>query len=260
MRKSQYVIQQRQQDLLALLARNGRMMVGELSDQLQVSDITVRRDLDLLSRAGVVDRFHGGGALPGSMVLSNPYFTEKMDLCIHEKARVAAAAAALVADGETVTLNAGTTTLEVIRLLKDRDVRIITNNAMASSVHLDGRAELICTGGAYNDETRAYTGEYTSHALNKVTSDMCILGASGVHANSGVTTTIFKETFINGLMATRCRGKVVIVADGSKIGKIYSFLSLAINRVHTLVTDSQADAAALECIRAAGITVILASE
>lgn len=260
MRKSQYVIQQRQQDLLALLTKNGRMLVGDLSERLAVSEITVRRDLELLARTGAVERFHGGGMIPCTVPAPSPHFEEKAELNVQEKILIAKTVAGLIKDGVTVTLNAGSTTLGIIKELKDKSIRMVTNNAMASAIIQESPAELICTGGEYNGLTRSFTGEFASHSLNKMNSDICILGANGVDAGSGVTSSVYKETFLNELMVNRCRGKVIIAADGSKIGMVHCFVSVPIEKVHMLVTTASANPEALDALRAAGVQVLVAEE
>ena len=195
--------------------------------------------------------------LPQALATASPHFEEKAKLFVREKTRIAEAVAGLIAAEATVSINAGSTTLEVIRQLKNKPVRIVTNNAMASAVLQESLADLISTGGEYNGLTRAFTGEFARHALNKIFSDVCVLGANGITASTGVTSSVYKETFLNELMVSRCRGRCIIAADGSKVGKIHCFSSVPLEKVHTLVTDTSADRDALDAIRAAGVQVIV---
>lgn len=260
MRQSRKVIQERRQNILSTLKRKGRVLVADLSCQLHISAITIRRDLDVLANMGVVERFHGGVALaqdPDSLLT----FEEKLVAFAAEKRRIACAACGLVREGMTVYLNGGSTTLEIIRQLKDMPARIITNNAMAPMVLSSSVVELICTGGEYSSTTRAYTGDLAAHILSKVHVDMCLLGGGGISIEAGLTSPACKEAAICDLMVNRCHGPCVAVVDGSKVGRIQSFTSVPLSRVHRLITDTSADAAEVQALCAAGITVnILALE
>lgn len=254
MRQSRKVIHERRQSILDILKRMGRVLVTDLSSQLGISAITIRRDLDELTGMGVVERFHGGVALSQDAGILHT-FEEKSITHALEKQHIAAAARAFVHEGMTVYLNAGTTTLEIIRQLRDVPARLITNNAMAPMVLGRSTAELICTGGEYNSLTRAYTGDLAAHVLGKVHVDLCLLSADGISADAGLTSAAYKEAALCELMVKRCHGPCIAAADGSKVGRILSFTSVPLPCLHHLITDTTAAPDKVEALRAAGIAV-----
>jgi DeoR/GlpR family transcriptional regulator of sugar metabolism len=250
----------RRQKLLNSLEGRESVRVSDLAEMFQVSEITIRRDLDELVELGLIERFHGGARLT-DRARSETLFEEKPRLHAAEKDSIGAAAAKLVKDGDTVILNGGSTTLSVLRHIRGRDIRIVTNNVAAAGETADSGAELIILGGEYRAKSRSLIGELTSLTLQQIHGGVCILGTNGVSVQAGLTTSVYGEAAINRLMASRCKDNVIVVADGSKVGVVSNFASLPLSQVKVLITDQTADPSELAAIRAAGVeTVICAIE
>ena len=254
MKQSRAAILQRREQILRRLLQDGEVQVSALCEQLNMSEITIRRDLQEMERHGLLLRFHGG-ARAKEQAQELLYFDDKRSSLQKEKNLIADAVAAMVEPGSTLFCNAGTTTLAVMSRLKDCRIRVITNNAMSTAVLAGGACELICTGGEYQDRTRSFCGDFATHIISKVYADFCILGANGVSVAGGVTTTVYNEIQLNEMMAKRCQGKTLIAADGSKIGKTSCFTCLPLSQVDMLVTDSSADKEEVALIRKAGVEV-----
>jgi DeoR family fructose operon transcriptional repressor len=252
------ITSQRRQRLLDQLEARGSIRVSELAETLRVSEITIRRDLDELSEAGLVERFHGGAQL-AQRAGRESLFVEKDTLHSPEKDAIGAEAAALVKDGDTVLLNAGSTTLAVLRHLRRRSVRIITNNGAAPGElgAPDTIAELMILGGEYRAKSRSLFGDLAILGLSQVHASMCILGTNGVSVRTGLTSSVYGETAINRLMVERSGGDVIVVADGSKIGVTASFACVPLSQVKTLITDASANPEQLAAIEASGVRVIV---
>lgn len=251
------ITSQRRQRLLDQLERQGSVRVTELAAALRVSEITIRRDLDDLAAEGRLERFHGGARLAAARGASQEtVFEDKGRLHAAEKEAIGAAAAGLVRDEDMVLINGGSTTLAVLRHLKHRDVRVITNNAAAVPEVGDAKLELMLLGGEYRARSRSLFGDLTLLALSEVHASICILGTNGVSARTGLTTSVYAEAAINRLMTQRCEGQVVVVADASKVGATSSFACVPITRVQVLITDSGANPEELAAIRNAGVRVI----
>lgn len=248
------VIMQRRESILRHLEEHGETSVNELSSRLGMSEMTIRRDLRRMEERGVLRRFHGGAA-SREQVREVAYFEQKGAANLREKNLIAEAIAGMVPVGSTVFCNAGTTTLAVMSRIRNENVRIITNNALAPSLAADGSGELICTGGLYQERTRSFGGEFATYIISKTHADVCVLGVNGVSAASGVTTAVYNETLINEMMARRCKGQTIIAADGSKIGKVSYFTSMPLSRITMLVTDSSADMEEVARMRDAGLQV-----
>jgi len=167
MKASGRIIAQRQQKILDFLGARGEARVAELSEGLGVSEITIRRDLDFFFGNGVIERFHGGARLVKKSVTESK-FEGKGSLHADEKEEIGARAADLIADGQTIFVNAGSTTLCLLRRLADRSVRVITNNAAAVSAKKQPGVELILTGGEYREQSRSLVGEFALRTIKEI--------------------------------------------------------------------------------------------
>lgn len=254
MKQSKFVISTRRDTILTYLRNHGTAKVDELSTLCGVSALTIRRDLDALEQSGMVIRNFGGVKLMPLSGSVTPF--EKKEIDHHaEKAVIAKAAGALVGDGATVFINSGTTVLQVLRSITSQNVTVVTNNALAYQYENQLHGTIICTGGTYARLTQSYVGDLAADLVNKIYADVCILGVNGIDSVRGVTTAILQETMINRNMVNRCLGPVIVVADGSKIGKTYSFASLDLQQVNILITDASAEPLEIEKFRNAGIDV-----
>lgn len=256
MRGSGKITSQRRQRLLDELEAKGSLRVADLAAAFRVSEITIRRDLDQLSEGGLVERFHGGAHLVQAGGLES-LFVEKDAQHSPEKDAIGAEAAALVKDEDTVLLNAGSTTLAVIRHLRGRNVRIVTNNAAAPAELTEVGPELILLGGELRKKSRSLIGDLALMALSQIHAAVCVLGTNGVSARTGLTTSVYAETAINRLMVERSDGNLVVVADGSKIGVTSNFSCVPLAQVKTLITDPSANPEQLAAIQGAGVRVIV---
>jgi len=260
MKQSKETIQKRQQQILNAVSQNTIIQVSDISRLLGVSEITIRRDLDYLEKQGNLERFHGGARLLEAESEEIPTFENKGESFVSQKKAIARVIADMIPPDVTVFLNSGSTTLEIIDRIKDRPIRIVTNNALAANVVNNGKAELICTGGVYNDKTCSYTGDLATLLIRKIYADYCILGVNGISSKEGITTYAYQETMLNELMVKRCKGMCIVAADGSKIGRSFHFTSTGLENINVLVTDSSANADELANIQEQGIKVICADQ
>jgi DeoR family fructose operon transcriptional repressor len=257
MKGSGRVTSQRRQKLLSQLERQDSVRISDLATTFQVSEITVRRDLDDLAEKGLLERFHGGARWLARPKPDETSFEEKPYLHAAEKDAIGAAAAALVKSEDTVLLNGGTTTLAVLRHIKQTNVRIVTNNTAATNEVSGTDIELILLGGEYRAKSRSLFGDLATLTLSQIHASVCILGANGVSARTGLTTSVYPEAAINRLMAERCNGNVIAVTDGSKIGVTSNFASVPLIGVKILITDESANPDELAAIKAAGVQTII---
>ena len=238
------ISQTRQQQILEKLESEGSVTVNNLSQDFDVSPITIRRDLDFLSQKGHLDRTHGGARLKKEL-RDEALFSEKGSQHVDEKALIGKAAAEMINPGDTIFLNSGSTTLEVIKHLKDKHVRIITNNAAALTVERDPQIELFILGGEYREASQSLVGDMTLLSLSQVYSSTTILGVNGI-SMEGLTSSVQHETSVNRLMIERSHGSIIVLADSSKLGVVSNFLTSPIENVTTLITDKNADPEIIE--------------
>lgn len=257
MKQSKSTIKSRRGEILSALKSRGNVTVQELAEKTGASPLTIRRDLAYLEEQGIAERYHGGAKLIETDS-SVPFFAEKLTRHTDEKAVIADYLARHIPNGSTVFMNGGTTTLEIMRAAKKSALTIITNNVLAFETTSGGNCHIICSGGEYNTISKTYSGTLSLNIIRSTVADMCILGVNGIDSRVGITTSVHSEATINNLMATRCKGQVVIVADSSKIGNTHCFCSLVLDKVDYLITTSKADPAEIQAIEACGVKVILA--
>lgn len=251
MKKSLAAVQLRRNEILAQLKTAGSVSVNALSRLFAVSESTIRRDLESLEQEGT-ERFHGGIKI----AREERRFEEKNATSASLKEAIARRAAAMVRDGQTVFLNAGTTTLALYRQLKNRDLCIVTNNVAITADPEPGRAELILVGGQYRAKSRSLVGGLASSGLAQIFAHICFLGANGVSEERGLTTLLLLEAEVNRAMGERAE-RVVCIADSSKIGVDAGFVSWPMEKLSALITDPGADAALLDRLRRRHIEVVL---
>ncbi|MGW1767437.1 DeoR/GlpR family DNA-binding transcription regulator [Streptomyces sp. NPDC002073] len=234
---------QRRALILAAVRREGAVRVAELVEQLGVSDMTVRRDLDALARRGVVEKVYGGAVATGAATGEEPGFEAKSDLEGAAKAAIADAAAALVEPGSVVAVSAGTTAHAVAaRLLAVPRLTLVTNSLpVADLVRAAGREQgseaptLLLTGGSPTPSA-ALVGPLADLVIGSLHVDLLFLGAHGVSERAGLTTPNLAEAQTNRALVASAR-RVVVVADHSKWGVVGLSGFAGLDRVDTFVTD-----------------------
>jgi len=251
------IAKNRQNWIINQLKNKGSVTVVDLSNELNVSPITIRRDLDRLNERGVLERTHGGAVLNRNIQIEHT-FNEKNTMNILEKELIGKAAASLLKDGDTLLANSGSTILEVLKHIKDKHVRVITNNTVSTSIPLDPKVELILLGGEYRDSSHSLVGEFAKMILSQIYSSITMLGVNGIDVDSGITTSVYHETSINKAMIERSKGSVIVVADSTKIGIVSNFLTAPVSSLTTLVVDEGISEEEKQKFIQHGIEVIIA--
>ncbi len=243
--------------ILKHLHAEGKVLVTELSNLLQVSEVTVRSDLDQLSRKGLILRTHGGAVKSDLLVQDAPIF-EKTKKHKSDKEHIAIAAAALVNDGETITIDSGSTTWELAKHLKPkRNLTIITNSLpIARELSLVPNLVVIVAGGSVRRESLSIVGPHTEALLREHFADKLFLGVDGFDVQSGLTTPNLDEARVNRLMIDMAR-EVIVVTDSSKFGRRSMCLIVPTKRIHKVITDAGIPQTDLETLQAMGIEVIV---
>jgi DeoR family transcriptional regulator of aga operon len=243
--------------ILELLRERGTVGLIEMADTLAVSPATARRDLADLADQRLIMRTHGGARLIDSrselpVQLRDTKFQDA-------KRAIAEAVADLIPKQRyAVALSGGSTTASVARALSShRELTIVTNSlTIAQLVTTRPQLKLIMTGGILRPESLELVGILAEKAFNAINLGTAILGTDGVTASGGVTTHDETEARTNNAMVTHAQ-RVIVVADGSKIGRLALAQVMTIDQVDILVTDSTADPMALQELRAAGVNVLV---
>ena len=249
--------ERRREQILAYLSARDRSSVGELSQVLGVSEVTVRKDLDQLEAQGVLTRVHGGAVVSGRGRLEL-YFAAREQERLEEKRRIAQAAAALIDSGQRIFLDASTTALQVARLIKDREDLIVVTNGIYTALELNFCAGIttIVVGGTMRRRSSSLVGSLNYNSLQRLRVDMGFFGARGVTARDGLMESDLDEAQLKQQMAS-ASGLVVGIVDSSKFGAM-SFSAFALpHEIDRIITDESAPASIVEELRAHGITVDL---
>jgi DeoR family fructose operon transcriptional repressor len=228
--------------ILERLAQQRSVTVSELAEAFGASESTIRRDLDDLERQGLLRRTHGGAVAVDAVASFEPSLQEKDVRYPQEKQAIARAAAELVRPGDTVLLDAGTTTLQIARQLATLELTVVTNSvpiAMELSSTPQARVHLMLLGGDLRRTTGALVGPFAERMLADLHVDLLFLGANGLHADRGVTTPNPLEAAVKAAMIRSAR-RVAVVADHSKVGQVSLVKVCDWDEVDLLITDRPA--------------------
>jgi DeoR/GlpR family transcriptional regulator of sugar metabolism len=232
--------QQRQAYIIDRVRETGAVRVAELAAELGVSDMTVRRDLEVLHGRGLVEKVHGGATTKPTGAQFEPGFAAKSNLQRLEKEAIADAAAGLVAPGAAIGISAGTTTYALAQRLVDvPGLTVVTNSVpVAEALHKGGRPDqtIILTGGV-RTPSDALVGPFAVAALRTIHVDLVFLGVHGMDPHSGYTTPNVLEADTDRALVDAGR-RLVVLADHSKWGIIGISSIARLEQANTLVTDS----------------------
>ena len=245
----------RHKKILEMLSQRQSVSADELATEFGVSKITIRRDLDALAAHKLLERTRGG-AISVSGLRMEEFFEEKDHSAKREKSLIGRYVATLISENETVFANGGSTTLEVIHHLRGKKTRIVTNNAACLALDLDPQQELILLGGDYRIHSKSLVGDLTLAGLHGIFSSVTVLGINGVSIKKGCTSAVSTETSVNKAMIENSSGKVIIVADHTKMNCVSSFLTSPLSRIDMIVTDWMTPPAFCEELEAAGVQVV----
>ncbi len=174
----------RHRKILEVLYEHGSVSSESLADTFGVSRITIRRDLDTLAASKLLERTHGGAVIGTSTRLES-IFDEKDMLFKREKRAIGRFVGTLVEENDTVFLDTGSTTLEALRNLEGKKLKVGTNNAASITVNLDPKVELLVLGGEFRRESQSYFGDLTLLGLKSIFSSLTILGINGISVRKG---------------------------------------------------------------------------
>ena len=250
--------EERQQHILERARGAGRVEVNALAEALDVTTETVRRDLTILERHGLVRRVHGG-AIPVERLGFEPGVETRTERLVPEKDRIAKAALAHLPDEGTVLLDAGTTTLRLAEQLpRDRELTIVTNSlGIAALVAQQPNLTLYLLGGRVRGRTLASVGPWVTSALKDVFVDVAFMGTNGLSVERGLTTPDQSEAAAKRAMIAAARRSVVLT-DHTKIGLDHFSRFAELSDIAAVISDTGLDPETAAEIEALGPEVVLA--
>lgn len=254
----------RHQRILEIIDKQRTAEVGELSGLLGVSAVTIRSDLDALEKRLLLRRVRGG-----AMAMQAARFERPVDVPTHsftaEKERVGAVAAGMVRSGETIILDAGTTTLAMAMALPRHieDILVITSSLdIAIALEKHPGASVFVTGGKLkksgrNPHSRSLIPPFAGLLLDHLNADCAYLCCAGIDVARGFTNANLEETEVKRAMITASR-RSVMLGDRGKIGRVAGALIAPVRSITTLITDRKANPSDVSALQEAGLEVVLA--
>lgn len=254
----------RHQRILEIVEKQSIADVGQLSEALGVSTVTIRSDLDALDKRLLLRRVRGG-----AMAMQAARFERPVDIPTHsfttEKERIGAAAAGMVRSGETIILDAGTTTLAMAMALPQdiEDVVVITSSLdIAIALEKHAGTTVFVTGGKLkksgrNPNSRSMVPPLAGLLLDHLNADVAYLCCAGIDAERGFTNANLEEAEVKRFMISAAR-QCVMLADRGKIGHVAGARIAPIQDISTLVTDRKANPTDVSELQESGLKVILA--
>jgi DeoR/GlpR family transcriptional regulator of sugar metabolism len=249
--------QQRKAHILDLLRREGQVVARRLSQDLQLSEDTIRRDLRELAAEGLLQRVHGG-ALPASPAVAD--FALRRRVAPAGKAAIGRTAAAMVRPGQVVFVDGGTTAVQLARHLpRELEATVVTHSpsvAVELVEHRGVAVELI--GGRLFKHSVVAVGAAAIEAIARIRADTYFMGVTGVHPEVGLTTGDPEEAAVK---RTLCRfaAETVVLASHEKLGAASPFVVVPLSEVETLVVEPTTTDQVADAYRRLGLTVVLAA-
>lgn len=248
---------ERQRRISDILQREGAVRTAELTRLLKVSAVTVRSDLSELQKRGVCEIIWGGAVSNSPPADQTSLLRQRNQLNREAKQRIGKKAVDLIEVGQTIFIDAGTTTVEIVNNLPRNleYLRIVTpalNVALAATYY--PYVELAMPGGVLRNLTRSLIGAQTLRSLEMFNADLAFVASAGFSIERGVTTGNILEVEVKRTMVQRSK-KVILTADGSKYGHSLSLNVAPIAAIDVLISDTQLDDAAAAQLRAAGVEV-----
>jgi DeoR/GlpR family transcriptional regulator of sugar metabolism len=247
----------RRRSILAIVSRKHSVTVLELKERLGVSEVTIRKDLDHLESEGIIVRTHGGAMMAENSTTLRPVAMRE-GLMLEEKRAIAATARSLIAEGETLFLDAGTTCRLIAHEIKGMSLQVVTISldVVEELADVEGIA-LFCPGGSLRRESRCFIGPAAIAALEDIRIESCFLGATGYSESGCFFSQNANEAQIKK-QALKIAKRRVVAADSSKYGVDAFSIFARQGDVDILVTDSRLGDINAKAIQALGLEVVIA--
>lgn len=246
----------RRQAIEARIARDGEASITDLAGEHQVSEMTIRRDLEILEDLGSIRRVRGGAISTFSRSYEPP-LSDRLIRSHETKQLIGAAAADLLGPGESAIIDVGTTALELARTLRGRrGCTVVTPSLMvAMELSADPNIRVISTGGLVRPGEMSLVGPSAEDAFKDVNCDVAFLGVGGIDVEAGLTEYNLDDTRVKQA-AIRSARRVVVLADATKLGRVTFSTVAHLTQVDTLVTDALPEHPVVAGAIALGVDVV----
>jgi len=260
--------EERRRKILEELEAEGTVKTAQLANLFSVSEVTIRRDLEVLKEKGKLKKVHGGAvanekdfksSYHGDTIAFEPSFKEKAEVNRAEKEKIGKKAASLIKEGSSVFIGTGTTTMQIINNLEVKAGLTVVTNSLNHGLELSRTQEVdvLMTGGQLRANTSALVGPIAKRSLEEIYVDTLFLGVNGISIDQGYTVPSLREADM-ARRVTRMANEVIIVADYSKFGKVSHAKVAEIDGAHKIITDERVDGSYKEALSDIGVELLLA--
>ncbi|URZ86853.1 DeoR/GlpR family DNA-binding transcription regulator [Floricoccus penangensis] len=254
MKNSYTSISERRREIVRFIREHGEANVEILVKAFDTSPATIRRDLVNLNKMGMIHREFG--KVKAVQTSPEDYNNDKNQKIEDIKNELAKIAANFIEEDSTIFINSSSAAGKVAKYLKNKRVNIVTNNIKVAFKEHHPQSTIVLTGGEVRLPKEALIGSYTVDFIDKIKSDIAVIGCYGLSIENGLTTPILAEAKINNLMVKNATKKVIAIADYRKLGNVANFKSAEATEVDYLITDSFADRKIIADLEKIGVTVI----
>lgn len=251
-------ITDRHQLILQKLKENGRVNIQELSDLLDVSGVTIRKDLKLLEEKNLLFRTRGGGSITNPYTIER-HINEKELINSEEKQKIAKAAVTLIGQNDSIMIGSGTTVFELARCLYPSKHLTVITPAVKVTLELSNRpnVEVLQLGGLIRQNSSSVAGSHAERILEEISCGILFLGVDGIDADFGFSITNLAEATLNQKMIESAQ-VIAVLADSTKFGRRGLGRICALEQVQYIITDNKVHAATVTLMEEKGIKVIIA--
>lgn len=242
--------------ILTELYRNRKVHVADLAQKFQVSEETIRRDLDKLERDGLAKKNYGGAIL-NAHTNEDPSYASRHQVNIEGKRHIAENVLQLISDGDSLMTDTSSTAFEALRRIIEvkSNLTIITNSLVVLSEFQHSGQKLISTGGTLGPETSSFVGPNASYTIQKYNVDVAIFSCKALSMTGGVSDSNEAEGELKVLMQQQAN-KVVLLADSSKFDRIAFIRLLSFDKIDYIVTDEKPSDEWIEFLNRHGVSLI----
>ena len=246
----------RKQSILKILESEGSLSITELADELAVSTMTIRRDLNALAEGGLVTVEHGGAVLNGGS-LFECNMSLKQETCSAEKLRIAQKCLEFINPGDSIFLDAGTTVAKLASLLNaKRNIIVLTHSLLVANQTASCKnIRVIMCPGELRPDSLAFMGPLTDEFVSGFTIDTLFLGVEGIDAENGISVPDVVDGATKKNLIHNAK-RVICLADSSKFGASYFYRIAPLSKIDLIITDTKIDPAILEDLQQRDIPVL----
>ena len=247
---------ERQFKIHTMLESGGRATVFELSEKLNVSEATIRRDLEEMDSKGLLQRTHGG-ALKMALTVKEPPILQRVTSQQMEKRAIGTAAVQLLKEHETIFLSSGSTVLEIARCISEGFHLTVITNSLPVITELASRTsiELIVIGGMLRQSEQSMIGHIAEQGIRELRADRVFIGMRAIDPVHGFTNDYLPEILADRAILS-IASQVIVVADHTKFGRISPVYVAPVTAADLIITDSQTEPGILDELQEAGVQIL----